>query len=247
MRIGAPPLLTAVDAAARLSTRRPVDESLARVQQFYIVQRCLVVGVEPQGLFEFGPRDCEIAAQNIRIAFVIKKPRGFALEFRRGPVGVICEIEPPQSIVTRRQSDPRHHVLWRFFNRILEILLREAEIAVVEALGAQPDRLIGRVVLHVARILSGDRIGDGRRREAGLVARRGQQRQRHHQNQPGHGLNADAENCTLTSATWRCVDPYFWRLSSRSQSRAKMHSGARGMAPMRRERGERPSPKGATI
>jgi hypothetical protein len=26
-----------------------------------------------------------------------------------------------------------------------------------------------------------------------------------------------------------------------------MHSGARGMAPMRRERGERPSPKGATI
>src|SRR5580692_12300940 len=130
--------LPAVDASARLSARRPINEILARVQQFYIVQRCLVVGVKPQGLFEFGPRGFEIAAQHIRIAFVIEKPRDFTLEFRRAPVGVICEIEPPQPVVAGGQSDPRHHVLWRFFSRVLEILLREAKIAVVEALGAQP-------------------------------------------------------------------------------------------------------------
>src|ERR1700722_11038452 len=74
-----PPLLPAVDAAAGLATRRPVDEILARVQQFYIVQRRLIVGIERQGVFEFGPRGFEVAAQHIRIAFVVEKPRGFAL------------------------------------------------------------------------------------------------------------------------------------------------------------------------
>src|ERR1700677_1970111 len=88
------PSLPAVDASARLSARRPVDEILARVQELYVVQRRLVVGVEPQGLFEFVPRGFEVAAQHIRIALVVEKPRGFALEFGRSPVGVVCEIEP---------------------------------------------------------------------------------------------------------------------------------------------------------
>ena len=167
-----------------------------------------LLGSSAQGLFEFGPRGFEIAAQHIRIAFVIEKPRGFTLEFRRSPVGVVCEIEPPQPIVTRRQSDPRHHVLWRFFNRVLEILLREAKIAVVEALGAQPHRLIGRVVLHVARILSGDRIGDGRRRQAGLVAR--QRPTTPTPSRESTGPRSQRRRGKLhssPSATWRCVYP----------------------------------------
>ena len=130
---------------------------------------------------KFGSRRFEVAAQHIRIAFVIEKPWGFALEFGRGPIGPVREIEPPQSIVTRRQSDPGGHVVWRFFNRILKILLRQAEVAVVEPLGAQPHRLIGRIILNVARILPGDRIGDRRRRQRRLVAPSGQQRQHDYQ------------------------------------------------------------------
>jgi len=146
---------------------------------------------------KFGPRGFEIAAQHMRIAFVIEQPRSFALELRRGSVGMVCKIESAQSILTRRQSNPRHYVIGRFLNRVLEILLRQAEIAVVESLGAEPHRLIGRVVLHIARILSGDRIGHWRWRQTGLVAPSSKQRQRDHENQPRHGLDADAENCTL--------------------------------------------------
>src|SRR5580692_4856636 len=82
--------LPAVDASARLSARRPVNEILARVQQLYIVQCCLVVGVELQRLMKFGRCGFEVATQHIRITFVIEKPRGFALELGRGPIGVVC-------------------------------------------------------------------------------------------------------------------------------------------------------------
>src|SRR3984957_702491 len=176
--------LPAVNASAWLSARRPVNEILARVHQLYIVQCCLIVGVELQCLMKFGPRSFEVAAQHIRIAFVIEEPRGFALEFGCSPVGVICKIESAQAIVTRRQSDPRHHVIWRFFNGVLKILLRQAEVAVVESLGAQPHRLIGRVVLHIARILTCDRIGHWRWRQTGLVAPSGQRRRHDCQTEP---------------------------------------------------------------
>src|SRR3984957_2925300 len=63
--VSPPPSLPTVDASAGLSTGRPVDEILARVQQFYIVQRCLIVGVKPQGLFEFGPGGFLFAAPHI--------------------------------------------------------------------------------------------------------------------------------------------------------------------------------------
>ena len=163
---------------------------------------------------KFGPRGFEVAAQHIRIAFIVEKPRSFALEFRRGPVGVVGEIEPPQSIVTRRQSDPRRHVIWRFFNRVLKILLRQAKVAVVEPLDAQPHRLIRRIILNVARILPGDRIGDRRRRQRRLVAPSGQRRQPDCQTEPdprsrrrrGQKLHSPP------SASWRCIYPDFRRL-----------------------------------
>src|ERR1700677_2427 len=211
------PSLPAVDASARLSARRSVNEILARVQELYVVQCCLVVGIEPQGLMKFGPRGFEVAAQHIRITLVIEKARGFTLEFGRSPVSMVCEIEPPQPIVAGGQSDPRHHVLWRFFNRILKILLRQTEIAVVEPLRAQPHRLIGRVVLHVARFLSGDRIGDRRRRQPRLVAPSSQRRQHDRQREPRSRRRRSHKPHSSPSAFWRCIYPFFWLPSLRGR------------------------------
>ena len=118
--------------------------------------------------------------------------------FVSGPIGLIREVEPPQSIVTCRQSDPRGHIAWRLFDRVLEILLCEAEIALVEPLDAEPGRLIRGIILDIAGILAGGWIGDRRRRQPRLVTPGGQQHQRYHQNQPTRGLGANADkSCTL--------------------------------------------------
>ncbi len=83
---------------------------------------------------------------------------------------MVREIKSPQSIVARRQTDPGGYVLRRIFDGVLEILLREAEVAFVESLDAESDRFIRAVVFDVARVLSGQRIGGRRRGQPRLLA-----------------------------------------------------------------------------
>jgi hypothetical protein len=121
----------------------------------------LIIWVESQRRLKLGSRRLKVAAQHIRIPFVIQQPDCDALQFGCGRVRLVREVKSPQSIVTCRQSDPRGHVLWRLFNCVLEILLRQAEIALVKSLDAKPRRLIRGIIFDIAGILSGRGIGVG--------------------------------------------------------------------------------------
>ena len=162
--------LNAVDAPARLPVRGALDESDALVEQSEIVGRGRVARVESQRVIEHRTSLRQLPAQHIGVSLVIEDARGMAHQFDRGCVAAIGEIESPQAIVTRRQSDPGGRVLGRFFDRVLEVLLGETEIAFLETLDAQFHRLVRRVVLDVGGVLSRDRIGDRIGRRGRLAA-----------------------------------------------------------------------------
>ena len=146
-------------AAARLAVGRALNEFGARIEQFSIVEGCRIDRVELQRCVERSARFREIAAQHIRVALVIENAGGLAVEIDRGGIGVVGQIKSPQSIVARRQTDPGGYVLRRFFDGVLEILLRQAEAAFVELLDAEFDGFVRTVVFDVARVLSRKRIG----------------------------------------------------------------------------------------
>ena len=69
-------------------------------------------------------------------------------------VGLIGEIEPPLMVITCGEADPSGRVSRSLFYCIAKIVLRYAEIAAVEVLDCQTQRLIGGVILNAGIILN---------------------------------------------------------------------------------------------